>query len=70
MAFITLNKAHLSQFRLLVCQRGGKEKVMAVLKDNAYGHGLEMMAQLVCEYGIRKVAVKNLLEARLDCHVV
>lgn len=38
---------------------------MAVLKDNAYGHGLEMMAQLVREYGIRKVAVKNLLEARL-----
>jgi alanine racemase len=66
MAFITLNKAHLFHNLDLLCSKaGGKEKVMAVLKDNAYGHGLEMMAQLVCEYGIRKVAVKNLLEARL-----
>lgn len=38
---------------------------MAVLKDNAYGHGLETMAKLIREYGITKVAVKNLLEARL-----
>lgn len=66
MAFITLNKAHLFHNLDLLCAKaGGKEKVMAVLKDNAYGHGLEIMAQLIREYGITKVAVKNLHEARL-----
>ncbi len=66
MAFITLNKAHLFHNLDLLCAKaGGKDKVMAVLKDNAYGHGLETMAKLIREYGITKVAVKNLLEARL-----
>lgn len=64
MAYITLNKAHL--FHNLDClshKAGGKERVMAVLKDNAYGHGLELIARCVAEYGIKKVAVKNIAEA-------
>lgn len=66
MAFITLNKAHLFHNLDLLCAKaGGKDKLMAVLKDNAYGHGLETMAKLIREYGITKIAVKNLLEARL-----
>lgn len=66
MAFITLNKSHLFHNLDLLCiKAGGKERIMAVLKDNAYGHGLLEMASLVREYGIRKVAVKNILEARL-----
>ncbi len=66
MAFITLNKAHLFHNLDLLCAKaGGKHKVMAVLKDNAYGHGLEIMASLIHAYGIRKIAVKNLQEARL-----
>ena len=66
MAFITLNKAYLYHNLDLLCVKaGGKHKIMAVLKDNAYGHGLELIAGLVSEYGITKVAVKNLLEARL-----
>jgi len=65
MGFITLNKAHLFHNLDLLCAKaGGKHKVMAVLKDNAYGHGLEIMASLVRDYGIRKIAVKNLDEAR------
>lgn len=64
MAFITLNKSHLyHNLDLLSAKAGGKHKLMAVLKDNAYGHGLELMAELVCSYGITKAAVKNLPEA-------
>jgi len=66
MAFITLNKAHLFHNLDLLCAKaGGKHKVMAVLKDNAYGHGLESMASLVYAYGITKIAVKNLQEANI-----
>ncbi len=66
MAYITLNKAHL--FHNLDClsdKAGGKERVMAVLKDNAYGHGLELIARCMAEYGIKKVAVKNIAEAKV-----
>ncbi len=64
MAFITLNKANLfHNLALLSTKAGGKERVMAVLKDNAYGHGLREMAQLCCEFGIKKAAVKNVEEA-------
>lgn len=42
---------------------------MAVLKDNAYGHGLLHIARLVCEYGIRRVAVKNFEEAKAVAHL-
>lgn len=65
MAFITLNRAHLYHNLDLLCAKaGGKQKLMAVLKDNAYGHGLELMAELVQAYGIKKVAVKNRVEAQ------
>lgn len=65
MAFITLNKANLFHNLDVLCAKaGGKERLMAVLKDNAYGHGLQTMATLVRDYGITKVAVKNMSEAR------
>ncbi|AFL67736.1 alanine racemase [Sulfurospirillum barnesii] len=64
MAFITLNKAHLfHNLDTLSAKAGGKQKVMAVLKDNAYGHGLRVMAELCFAYGLRRVAVKNIEEA-------
>lgn len=43
---------------------GGKDRLMVVLKDNAYGHGLELMAKLACGFGIKKSAVKTLEEAK------
>ncbi|MDD3343675.1 MAG: alanine racemase [Sulfurospirillaceae bacterium] len=64
MAFITLNKAHyFHNLDILCAKAGGKKSVMAVLKDNAYGHGLVEMASLASEYGLKKAAVKNLSEA-------
>ena len=43
----------------------GASKVFAVLKDNAYGHGLIQIAALVSQYGIKKAVVKNSVEANI-----
>ncbi len=40
-----------------------KDKIAVVLKDNAYGHGLLLIATLCKEYGITKAVVKNQKEA-------
>ena len=42
---------------------GSTDRLMAVLKDNAYGHGLVQMAQMAAAYGIRSVAVRTNAEA-------
>ena len=64
MAFITINKAHFFHNLDLLCAKaGGKTKLMAVLKDNAYGHDLRLMASLASEYGLSRAAVKNIEEA-------
>lgn len=64
MAFITINKAHFFHNLDVLCAKaGGKTKLMAVLKDNAYGHDLRLMASLASEYGLSKAAVKNIEEA-------
>ena len=64
MAKIVINKKNYYHNLKLLCEKaGGVEKVMAVIKDNAYGHGLEIMAQLASEFGIKKAAVKNMQEA-------
>ena len=64
MAFITINKAHFFHNLDVLCAKaGGKTKLMAVLKDNAYGHDLRLMASLASEYGLKRAAVKNIEEA-------
>jgi len=40
------------------------KKVAIVLKDNAYGHGLEEMATLASEFGIKEAVVRNVSEAK------
>ncbi len=64
MAKITIDKEnYYHNLKLLSEKAGGVEKLMAVIKDNAYGHGLETMAKLASEFGIKKAAVKNIQEA-------
>ncbi|WP_331775444.1 alanine racemase [Sulfurospirillum sp. 1612] len=64
MSKIRINKQHFfHNLEYLTQKAGGKEKLMAVLKDNAYGHDLLIMAGLAREFGIKKAAVKNLDEA-------
>jgi len=66
MAFIKINRENffhnLSQF---VHKTGSKESIAIVLKDNAYGHGLELMAQLSQEFGLTQAVVRNYNEAQI-----
>ena len=39
------------------------EKLALVLKDNAYGHGLSLMANLAVDVGVKHAVVRNLQEA-------
>jgi alanine racemase len=65
MAYITINQQNffynLSQLAL---KAGSKERLAVVLKDNAYGHGLEIMARLAQEFGITQAVVMSTDEAR------
>ena len=64
MAYIEISKENYKHnIEYLANKAGGKERLMVVLKDNAYGHGLEIMAKLACGFGIKKAAVKTLEEA-------
>ncbi|CAA6826554.1 MAG: Alanine racemase (EC, partial [uncultured Sulfurovum sp.] len=66
MAFIKINKENffhnLSQF---VQKTGSKESIGIVLKDNAYGHGLELMAKLSQEFGLTQAVVRSYNEAKI-----
>ncbi|SFV61623.1 Alanine racemase [hydrothermal vent metagenome] len=66
MALIKINKNNffhnLSQFQL---KTGSKENIAIVLKDNAYGHGLELMAKLSQEFGLTQAVVRTYSEAQI-----
>ena len=65
MALIKINKEHffhnLQEFSL---KCGSIEKIAIVLKDNAYGHGLVLMAKLSAEFGITQAVVRTYKEAK------
>ncbi len=64
MAYIILDKQALAHNLQLIAQKaGGKEKIAAVLKDNAYGHGLKIFATLLKEWGVTKAVVRTIAEA-------
>ncbi len=66
MASIKINKQNffhnLNQFAL---KSGSKKSIAIVLKDNAYGHGLELMAQLSQEFELTKAVVRTYAEAQM-----
>ena len=65
MATITLNKENFFyNLNQIALKTGSVEKIAVVLKDNAYGHGLELMAGLAHEFGIKHAVVKNFDEAK------
>ena len=41
------------------------EQIAVVLKDNAYGHGIEIMAKLAKEFGIKRAVVRKVFEAKI-----
>ena len=65
MAYIKIDKKNffynLNQFALKL---GSKDKIAIVLKDNAYGHGLELIAELSYQFGLTKAIVRNFSEAK------
>ena len=66
MAFIRLNKDNFyHNLNQIALKTGSKEKMAIVLKDNAYGHGLETMATLASEFGLNHAVVRNRQEADL-----
>lgn len=64
MAFIKINKENFfHNLNQIVLKTGAIDKVAVVLKDNAYGHGLQIMAKLSQEFGIRQAVVISSEEA-------
>ncbi len=64
MAYITISKENFfHNLNQIALKAGSKERVAVVLKDNAYGHGLEIMAGLSQEFGIKQAVVISSEEA-------
>ena len=66
MAFIKINKQHFyHNLNQIALKTGSVDKIAIVLKDNAYGHGLELMAKLASEYGVKHAVVRDVAEAEV-----
>ncbi len=64
MAFIKINKQNFYyNLNQIALKTGSVDKIAIVLKDNAYGHGLQLMAQLASEFGIKHAVVRKTVEA-------
>ena len=65
MAFIKINKQNFyHNLNQIALQTASVDKIAIVLKDNAYGHGLELMAKLASEFGISHAVVRKTSEAK------
>ncbi len=63
MATLYLNKTNL--FKNLQKISSINPNILAVIKDNAYGHGIITISKLLKEFGIKKVCVRNNNEAEM-----
>ncbi len=64
MAFIKINKQNFYyNLNQIALKTGSLDKIAIVLKDNAYGHGLKLMAKLASEFGIKHAVVRRTVEA-------
>ena len=65
MSELVLNRSAYNHNLTKICAKaGGKDRVILVLKDNAYGHGAALVGREAASYGIKFCAVKNEAEAR------
>ncbi len=65
MAYIEIDSSnYFHNLNQIAKKAGSKDKIFAVLKDNAYGHGLLEIASLAKKFGIKRVVVKNFKEAK------
>ena len=66
MSKITISKNNFFHNLTIIEKKlGSKDKIAIVLKDNAYGHGIEQIAKLSKEFGITNAIVKNNNEASI-----
>jgi len=64
MAFITLNRENFyHNLNQIALKTGSVDKIAIVLKDNAYGHGIETMAKMASDFGIKHAVVRDHREA-------
>lgn len=63
MSRITLSKAALASNLSSISKKAPLEKIYAVLKDNAYGHGLLEFGSLCASFGVRGAIVRDAKEA-------
>ena len=64
MSELVLNRsAYIHNLTKICAKAGGKDRVILVLKDNAYGHGAALVGREAASYGIKFCAVKNEAEA-------
>lgn len=64
MAFITLDrKAFHHNLNMIARQLQSRDKIAIVLKDNAYGHGIEQIAAMASRHGITRAVVRTVTEA-------
>ena len=65
MAKIVLNKSnYFNNLKIISDHAGSIDKVAVVLKDNAYGHGLEEISSMAKEFGVKSAVVRTLDEAK------
>jgi len=64
LAFIEISKNNLLNNIKVIKETTNKE-ILAVIKDNAYGHGILHIAKILQESGIKRVCVRNNIEAKL-----
>lgn len=57
------NENYLHNLKKIAEQLGSSKKIAVVLKDNAYGHGIQTISALALQYGITKAIVRNINEA-------
>jgi alanine racemase len=64
MAFIKINRENFYyNLNQIALKTGSIDKIAIVLKDNAYGHGLALMAKLASGFGIKHAVVRRTSEA-------
>jgi len=65
MAYIKINKQNLyHNLNQLALKAGSIDKIAVVLKDNAYGHGIKLIAKLCSQYGVTQAVVVTDKEAQ------
>ena len=65
MAYCLINKSNYFYNLSKIEEKIDRDKIAVVIKNNAYGHGLNEIANLASEYGIKHAVVCTLSESKI-----